>query len=74
MRMQQNRLFLKKAMSPFKLQIMDGEGKQRWVEANKVFTYLAGVYAKTISSSKKYKTPDEDIASPEEIKEILRRK
>ena len=72
--MQQNHPFLKMKNSPFKLQIMDGEGKQRWVEANKVFTYLAGVYAKTISNSKKYKTPDEDIASPEEIKEILRKK
>ena len=32
----------------FKLQILDGEGKQRWVEASQVFTYLVEAYTKTI--------------------------
>ena len=34
--------------SRFKIQILDGEGKQRWVEADQVFTYLAEAYTKTI--------------------------
>ena len=34
--------------SRFKLQILDGEGDVRWVEASQVFTYLAEAYTKTI--------------------------
>ena len=43
--MQHNRLFLKKAMSPFKLKV-DVGGKIRWAEADKVFAHLMDRYIK----------------------------
>ena len=45
MQMQHNRLFLKKAMSPFKLQV-DVGGKIRWADADKVFAHLMDRYMK----------------------------
>ena len=50
--MQRNRLFLKKAMSPFKLQV-DVGGKIRWAEADKVFAHLMERYTKTIPNGEK---------------------
>ena len=41
------------ANSRFKLQIMDGEGKIRWADSDKVFAHLMERYTKTIPNGEK---------------------